>query len=177
MATSTEMTSSAVVELLNSLDTAGIPLWLDGGWGVDALLGRQTRPHKVLDIIVAVADVPNLQKILKSRGFAIKEGVPPSAFVLANGKGLEVDVHAVTFDSEGNGVHNMAGGKDWVFPAEAFAGWGVVEGGSVRCLSPTTQVLCHAQGYAPTEKDLRDMELLRDRFEIELPPQLRRSHE
>jgi hypothetical protein len=38
-----------------------------------------------------------------------------------------------------------------------------------------TQVLCHAHGYVPTEKDLRDMELLQGRFGVELPPHLRRS--
>jgi hemoglobin len=36
-------------------------------------------------------------------------------------------------------------------------------------------VLCHAHGYLPTEKDLRDMELLRLRFGVELPPRLRRD--
>ena len=46
---------------------------------------------------------------------------------------------------------------------------------SVRCLSPATQVLCHAHGYVPTEKDFRDMELLAERFGVELPQQLRRS--
>jgi hypothetical protein len=46
---------------------------------------------------------------------------------------------------------------------------------SVRCLSPATQVLCHAHGYVPVEKDFCDMELLAERFGVELPPQLRRS--
>jgi len=35
--------------------------------------------------------------------------------------------------------------------------------------------LCHAHGYAPVEKDFRDMELLEERFGVELPAQLRRS--
>jgi hypothetical protein len=34
-----EMTSAAVVELLSALEGAGVEAWLDGGWGVDALLG------------------------------------------------------------------------------------------------------------------------------------------
>jgi hypothetical protein len=40
-------------------------------------------------------------------------------------------------------------------------------------LSPAIQVLCHAYGYTPIEKDFRDMELLQERFGVELPPQLR----
>jgi hypothetical protein len=35
-------------------------------------------------------------------------------------------------------------------------------------------VLCHAHGYLPTEKDIRDMELLQRRFGIELPMHLQR---
>ena len=69
----------------------------------------------------------------------------------------------------------MQNGEDWLYPAEGFSGRGLVGGMSVRCLSPVTQVLCHAHGYVPVEKDFCDMELLAERFGVELPPQLRRS--
>ena len=164
-----EMTASALLELLQLFDLASIPVWLDGGWGVDALLGEQTRPHKDVDIILCVADVPRLQKIMERRGFAVKEGAPPNSFVLADGLCLEVDVHAVVFDEVGNGVYRMQNGENWVFPAEGFGGQGVIAGRSVPCLSPATQVLCHAHGYRPTEKDRRDMLLLHKRFAVELP--------
>jgi hypothetical protein len=95
--------------------------------------------------------------------------------VLADGSVLEVDVHAVNFDDEGNGVYRMQSGEDWIYPAEGFGGQGEVAGIKVHCLSPTTQVLCHAHGYTPIEKDFRDMELLQEQFGVELPPQLKRS--
>ena len=94
METEPEMTSSALVELLQLLESVAIPVWLDGGWGVDALLQTQTRAHKDLDIILPVADVPKPRELLAMTGFAVREG--PDSFVLANGLGLEVDVHAVT---------------------------------------------------------------------------------
>jgi lincosamide nucleotidyltransferase A/C/D/E len=169
-----EMTATALVELLHLLDDATIPVWLDGGWGVDALLQTQTRSHKDADIILPVADVPKFQELLATRGFAVREGKPPHSFVLANGAGLEVDVHAVSFDDDGNGVYRMQNGEDWVYPAEGFDGRGVVGRMTVRCLSPTTQVLCHAHGYVPVERDFCDMELLAQRFGVDLPPQLRR---
>jgi hypothetical protein len=61
-------------------------------------------------------------------GFAVREGKPPDSFVLANGAGLKVDVHAVTFDSDGNGVYRMRNGEDWIFPAEGFGSKGSSEG-------------------------------------------------
>src|SRR5262245_59427722 len=127
-----EMTAAALVELLDLFEGAAIPIWLDGGWGVDALLQTQTRAHKDVDIILSVADVPKLQELLAMRGFAVREGNPPHSFVLANGAGLEVDVHAVTFDDAGNGVYRMQNGEDWVFPTDGFSGRGLVEGMTVR---------------------------------------------
>lgn len=168
-----EMTSQDLVELLQMLDGASIPLWLDGGWGVDALLGIQTRPHKDVDLVLHVGDVPRLCRLLEDKGFALKQGRPPNSFVLADGLGIEVDVHAITFDPDGNGIYRMENGENWVYPADGFSGLGTVDGRNVHCLSPAVQVLCHAHGYLPTEKDRRDMELLRQQFGLELPPQLR----
>jgi lincosamide nucleotidyltransferase A/C/D/E len=39
------MTAEDVIELYTGLDDVGVEVWIDGGWGVDALLGEQTRPH------------------------------------------------------------------------------------------------------------------------------------
>jgi lincosamide nucleotidyltransferase A/C/D/E len=169
------MTSAALVNLLGLLHVSAIPLWLDGGWGVDALLAVQTRLHKDVDLIVRVADVPRLLETLGREGFQIHAGAPPNAFVLADGSGLEVDVHAVVFDDEGNGVYRMENGKNWIYPAEGFNGHGIIDGMNVRCLSPSTQVLCHANGYDPTEKDFRDMKLIKERFGVALPTHLLRN--
>lgn len=172
MHTEPEMPSSSVTDLLRLVEGAAIPVWLDGGWGVDALLGMQTGPHKDVDLILPVLDVPKLRELLEDRGFALKEGKPPNSFVLADGSGLEVDVHAVRFDDEGNGVYRMENGEDWIYPADGFSGRGAIEGMTVRCLTPEVQVLCHAHGYTATEKDFRDMALLKERFGVELPPHL-----
>jgi lincosamide nucleotidyltransferase A/C/D/E len=167
-----EMKSSDLLDLLAMLKSAAIDVWLDGGWGIDALLHEQTRPHKDIDVIVRVCDVPKLRSLLLNKEFTLKEGSPPNSFVLADGHGLEVDVHAVVFDDAGNGVYRMENGQDWIYPAEGFDGQGLVDEIEVRCLTPEVQVLCHAHGYEPVTKDFRDMEHLRDRFDVELPPHL-----
>jgi lincosamide nucleotidyltransferase A/C/D/E len=170
-----EMPADALVDLLQLFERAGIEVWLDGGWAVDALLGIQTRPHTDVDIILRAADLPRLRDILGSRGFETQQGGTESNFVLADHSGLEVDVHAIVFDQDGNGVYRMANGSDWIFPAAGFSGHGVIGDIGVRCLSPETQVLCHAHGYVPTEKDFRDMELLQARYGVDLPPHLSRN--
>ncbi len=140
--TKPEMVSSSLVGLLQLLESNAILVWIDGGWGVDALLQTQTRAHKDVDIVVSALDVPKLQELLGMKGLSVQEGKPPNSFVLANGIGLEVDVHAVNFDDDGSGVYRMQNGEDWIYPAEGFSGRGVIRGMNVKCLSPTTQVLC-----------------------------------
>ena len=48
-----EMTASDVLGVLRACAGAGIQGWIAGGWGVDALMGRQSRRHAHLDLIVA----------------------------------------------------------------------------------------------------------------------------
>ena len=171
-----EIEPSFLLELLSWLGAAGIESWLDGGWGVDALLCAQTRPHKDVDLIVRVTDIPGLLSSLYAKGFAVREGQLPHSFVLADPEGHQIDIHAVSFDPDGNGVYRMQNGQEWIYPAAGFQGLGAVNGYLVLCLAAEAQVLCHAHGYIPTEKDLRDMALLAERFSVELPPQLRFEH-
>jgi lincosamide nucleotidyltransferase A/C/D/E len=166
------MPSEALVEIIDLLEGEAIDVWLDGGWGIDALLEHQTRLHADVDIIVRVTDVPLVQTLIEERGFTIKEGMPPNSFVLADDTGLEVDIHAVRFDEEGNGIYRMQNGDDWIYPQEGFLGKGKVSGKKVNCLSAPIQVLCHAHGYTPVQKDFDDMKKLEEKFGVELPPHL-----
>src|SRR5437879_1467332 len=61
-----------VVDLYLALLHEGVQVWVDGGWGVDALLGRQTRPHKDFDAIVAFDDLPLVTAVLANRAFTLK---------------------------------------------------------------------------------------------------------
>ncbi len=94
--------------------------------------------------MVRVSHVQELRSILGRMGLSLKEGSPPNSFVLADGRGLEVDVHAVAFDDVGDGLYRIENGQDWIYPAEGFSGRGLVDGVEVRCLTPEVQVQCHA---------------------------------
>ncbi len=57
------ITATDVLEILDRLDAAGAAWWIDGGLGVDALLGRETRPHDDLDFAVNAEDIERLPVI------------------------------------------------------------------------------------------------------------------
>ena len=46
------ITEKDAIDLINLAESLGITVFLDGGWGVDALLGRQTREHQDIDLFV-----------------------------------------------------------------------------------------------------------------------------
>jgi lincosamide nucleotidyltransferase A/C/D/E len=188
----TRATTEAVIELYSGLRAEGVRVWVDGGWGIDALLGRQTRPHKDFDAIAAFEDLPALTHFLGGRGFALKliweenRWAPSSellaligrerpaveaatAFVLEDGSGRELDFHIVRFDEHGHWV--PAWDSDLNFPPEAFGGVGTIGSTRVRCLSAEMQMRTHT-GYALKESDIHDLRLLHDRFGIDYPEEV-----
>lgn len=163
------MTADEVVRLLELLAAADVVVWLDGGWGVDALLEEELREHDDLDLVVELSDVQPLTAALEAAGYEQVAGDAPKSFVLVDRAGRQVDVHPVVFDdARGGGVQRMEDGREWVYPAAGFSGRGWVAGRPVRCLSPEVQVLVHA-GYELTEKDFRELRLLNARFGVEVP--------
>jgi lincosamide nucleotidyltransferase A/C/D/E len=166
------MTAQDVVEVIDALEHAGVDVWVDGGWGVDALLEQQTREHDDLDTVVGVDDVPRLVVVLADLGHNEIRTWPdsPEVFVLRAADDRRIDVHPVRFRENGDGVQKIEGGKEWTFPARGFTGTGVIGGRRVRCLTPEVQVLCHA-GYELQESDAHDMRALHERFGIDLLPE------
>lgn len=109
--------------------------------------------------------------LLRGLGYELVAGAPPKSFVFVDPRGRQVDVHPVTFDAEGGGLYRMDDDRSWLYPAEGFSGRGTVGGRPVRCLNPEVQVLVHS-GYELTDKDFRELYLLRERFGVEPPEEL-----
>lgn len=165
------MEPGALVRLLRHIDRHRLPVWLDGGWGIDALLCEQTREHDDVDLIATVADSPRLIAALGELGYELAAGETSMNFVLLDSVGRQVDVHPVTFNSRGDGIYRMENGEQWTYPAWAFAGEGTVGSCSVRCLTADAQVLCHnAADYQFDDDDYRDLFALHRRFGVAVPP-------
>ncbi|HEX6699360.1 MAG TPA: hypothetical protein VF101_01370, partial [Gaiellaceae bacterium] len=73
------MAAREVVRLLDLLQSADVAVWLDGGWGVDALLGEETREHDDLDLVVELSDVPQLTEALVGAGYEQVAGEAPKS--------------------------------------------------------------------------------------------------
>jgi lincosamide nucleotidyltransferase A/C/D/E len=159
----------SVVALYKTLEKLSINVWLDGGWGVDALLGSETRTHQDLDIIIQEKYLPKFFEFLKTQHYTETHHVDASAwnFVLANDKGHEIDVHVITFDDKGNGLYGPSE-RGVFYPADALKGKGHIAGTPVSCLTATYQVLSHS-GYELKEKDFKDILALCQKFNIPLP--------
>src|SRR6266536_3316854 len=67
------MIAACVVEVVRELERGGVVVWVDGGWGIDALLGRETRPHADLDLVIDRDQLPRARLLLGGLGF---EDVP-----------------------------------------------------------------------------------------------------
>ena len=149
------MSAEDVVTILDRLEAAGVRVWLDGGWGVDALVRRQTRPHDDLDIVVRLEDVPAVERELAALGYERAGGAPPMSFESVDAEGRQVDTHPIAAD----GAYVTRAGTIWHYPLRGLAGMGAVAGRGAKCLTAEAQVICHA-GYELDDDDLHDLRLL-----------------
>lgn len=159
-----------VLAVLDALGQAGVASWLDGGWGVDALLGNQTRLHEDVDLVVELASLADVQSALAELGFHLVEDRLPTRAVMRTHDGRTIDLHPVTFDEHGTGWQAEAApdGTDCPYPADGL-GRGEVAGKSVPCLAPWLQ-LEHHRGYEPRERDRVDVAALAAAFRLAVPP-------
>jgi lincosamide nucleotidyltransferase A/C/D/E len=159
-----EMTGKDAVELYKLFDQRGIPVWIDGGWGVDALLGHQTRKHDDLDIALRHSDVSALRKLLEGYGY---RDVPSNGswlcnFVLGDDHDHRIDIHSFETDVSGENIFGVA------YRAEHLTGIGMIEGYKVRCVAPDRMVKFHT-GYPLDKNDFLDVKALCEKFDLELP--------
>jgi len=163
------MDEERVLDLLARLAAAEIDVWLDGGWGVDALLAEQTRAHDDLDLVSWIEDSNRLEEVLAECGYRTAGGGLPSSFELVDDTGHQVDVHPVAFDDQGDCIYVMADGSRWVYPAAGFGGSGSIVSQAVPCLTPEVMLVNHSTGYALDADHERDVTALCERFGLPLP--------
>jgi GNAT superfamily N-acetyltransferase len=145
---------------------SGIECWLRGGWALDFLLGRVTRPHADIDLFIWAAHAPRLIGMLKQHGYEEVAGPPPEQQRNLVKAGEEL--HVTLLERNEFGVVT-AGGR-W---ADSTSPDGMLDGpvgriADVRCrvISGEAQLWAKeevpkALGHARREHDPADIALLR----------------
>lgn len=158
------MDEEEVARLLQLVEIAGIPVVVDGGWAVDALLGWQTREHSDLDLAINQQYLPRLLNILRRMDYQYL----PSGdewlhnFVLENGAGHRIDLHSYQRNNKGQ----IVGGVE--YPGDSLTGQGRIAGMNVGCIHPEWLIDFHL-GYDFDHQDYQDVTYICNLFKLELP--------
>jgi aminoglycoside 2''-adenylyltransferase len=116
-----------IEKLFDAADSAGIMIWLENGWAIDARLGRVTRPHGDIDLAYAHQADSEFKDIIRKFGFDTLE-TTPYGFVSRSGD-IVLDCEPC-FELDG----------DFAFPGYPAGSCprekqGVLAGRSFRCVS------------------------------------------
>lgn len=154
-----------VLFVLELLRRAEADVWIGGGWGIDALIGEQTRDHRDLDLMHRRDQEAEVLAALSAEGFVETLDWRPIRFVMTAPDGRELDLHPLTFTADGSATQASPDPKHpFTYPTTCFV-TGTINGTPVPCLSAEQQVHFH-QGYDPTPHDHHDMAQLRRAFGI-----------
>ena len=149
------MNLSDVMEVIDAVRSVGCPFWLEGGWGVDALVGRETRPHRDVDVDFDAAYEAAVLEVLASLGYSIETDWRPNRVELSASGNRWVDLHPLVIDADGNARQAALDGGWHEFQRSWFT-TGTLGGVAVPCVSVEAQRLFHS-GYELRTIDVLDL--------------------
>jgi lincosamide nucleotidyltransferase A/C/D/E len=161
------MDAIEVLRVLSVLEAAGVRAGLTGGWGVDALLRRQTRAHGDADLGVPAEAVDTAIDALAGIGYSVSIDQRPARLVLVSAAG-QVDLHPIVWGPTGTGIQTGFDGETFEYPPGSLEAEGIIAGQTVRCGTPSLQLAFH-EHYLPRDHDRADMAALAEQFGLRLP--------
>jgi 2'-5' RNA ligase len=152
------MGAREVLWVVDALEASGETWWLAGGWGVDALLGRQTRWHHDLDVVVDDyrRAEPVVQETLAQIGFRRVEQTDAAAIWmplrtrLDDGAGHRIELLHLNRELLGAEFTRLGATTHDPFTV------GKIRGRKVPCISADAQRIVHTR-YEPREVDSLDL--------------------
>ncbi|MEU9450367.1 amino acid transporter [Streptomyces sp. NPDC048277] len=128
------MTADDVLSVLALLWRAEVDVWVGGGWGIDALVGEQTREHRDLDLMHRLDQEDAAVRALAGVGFAESLDQRPVRFVVTAADGREIDLHPLDFADDGSALQaSFEPDRPFRYPASCFV-TGRIGGTAVPCL-------------------------------------------
>lgn len=146
------------MKILDLLDSLNLRYWVDGGWGVDILIGRQTREHRDVDIDFDADFEGVLIDSLEKIGYTITTDWRPSRVELYHPIRGYIDIHPLIISESREAKQANPDGGWYHFRAEWFS-TSVFEGRKIPCISVNAQRLFHS-GYERREVDKIDLKNL-----------------
>lgn len=153
-------TKEDLMTVIALLENADITYWIDGGWGVDLLAGKQTRMHRDIDINFDARQTEKLLQILMEYGYEIDTDWKPARIELYSEKYGYLDIHPFVLHEDGTAKQADLEGGWYEFDKDIF-GSTVFEGKVIPCISAKGQELFHS-GYELREKDKHDIFILKN---------------
>jgi lincosamide nucleotidyltransferase A/C/D/E len=149
------MPLSEVLAVLDAVGSVGCRFWLEGGWGVDALVGHQTRSHRDVDVDFDAGYEAAVLDALSSLDYTIETDWRPNRIELAAAGRGHVDLHPLVIDRDGSPRQAALDGGWHEFPKSWFT-IGTLDGMTAPCVSLEAQRLFHA-GYELRQVDMHDL--------------------
>lgn len=180
------MSAEDAVGVISELKKLDIKVILDGGWGIDALLEKETREHSDLDFLVEKKDLEKLNKYLTDNNYEQTDNFNKWWHKSFENEKLVIDIHVIEIDEVGKAIYGPRIRDDFpfpgIFPAYALKGLGKINGFEVNCLTAEYRVLCQTRAllnlmpdnykHKPDKKDYKDLEKLCQKFSIKMPEEL-----
>lgn len=152
---SERVTSNMLFSVLDLMDSLCITYWLDGGWGVDVLVGKETRPHRDVDIDFDAAYTEQLITALKAEGYKVTTDQMPVRMELYHPNLGYIDIHPFVLNDDGTSKQADPNGGWYVFEPDYF-GTAEFTGRVIPCISPKGQMVFHS-GYELRDVDHHDI--------------------
>ena len=151
-------TKEDLMTVIGILENAGITYWIDGGWGVDILAGKQTRTHRDIDINFDAQYTEKLLNLLLECGYEVDTDWEPVRIELYSEKYGYLDIHPFVLNKDGTAKQADLEGGWYEFEKDLF-GNAVFEGKTIPCISVKGQKIFHS-GYELRDKDKHDILIL-----------------
>lgn len=151
-------TKEDLITIINLLENANIKYWIDGGWGVDILAGKQTRNHRDIDVNFDAQHTEKLLNLLFEYGYKIDTDWKPVRIELYSEKYGYLDIHPFILNEDGTSKQADLEGGFYEFEKDFFSN-AIFEGKTIPCISLKGQKIFHS-GYELRDKDKKDIAVL-----------------
>ena len=96
------VTEKDLFYILDLFEHMKVTYWLDGGWGVDVLTGKQQREHRDIDIDFDAQHTQKVIQKLEDIGYKIEVDWMPSRMELKHKEYGYLDIHPINLNDDGS---------------------------------------------------------------------------